>query len=370
MKVLAISIKINILKITVRMCSCCEKFRVSLNGIKQMIRSLKYCLPVLLTCIFLCCLELGWFLVLPLILPIAKYIGNLFGQFTPREVWREYKYFHSTAAVNVVVTVSGLFFIAFNFYVGYFLYKIPLSTVDFLLIVFGALVFNSNFSISLAHELMHRKSKLNRTSGKILLLVNGFFYLEKDHLYIHHPFVGTLQDPASARRGEGLYRYWLRSISGRIKILFGFKKGSFVSHAGRQETIMNLVLCAGLLSIGAILSKWVFFWLLIQFTTVTFLYETITYIQHYGLRRHKNNEGNVEKVTLSHSWNCYYRASAYLYYCMPIHALHHINLVTDDMDSNMYPGPSFPFPFGRMVLLAFIPIRWFEVMDPQISKSW
>lgn len=331
-------------------------------------RRLYYFFPVLVTFIFIAILEVGMYIVLPFILPAVTTIGKLFGKFTSKEVWEEYFFFHHAKIIEYITAISGFFFIGFNIYLGYFIFNHPLSFLNLFLIIYSAIIFNSNFSAALAHELMHSEAMVNRFLGKTLLLINGFFYLENDHLHIHHPHIGTPFDPASALYNESLYRYWLRSIIGRIKILF-FKDGNIKkSLKANWESLLNFLICMSILVAAYFLNTSVFLWILFQFIGVTFIYETITYIQHYGLRRNKATDGKYETIKLNHSWNCYYKYSAFLHYCMPVHALHHLRTI-NEQDNTHYPGPEFPYSFGHMVLLAFFPKWWFRTMNPKILSA-
>ena len=79
--------------------------------------------------------------------------------------------------------------------------------------------------ITVAHELGHRASRLDRLLAKVLLVtvLYGHFFVE--HVRGHHVRVGTPDDPATAPQGMNVYRFWLRSVG-----------GSFV-HAWRLEAL-------------------------------------------------------------------------------------------------------------------------------------
>lgn len=66
--------------------------------------------------------------------------------------------------------------------------------------------------ITVAHELGHKKSTLERFYSKLLLITvcYGHFYIE--HNRGHHVAVATPQDPATARRDESFYHFWFRSV--------------------------------------------------------------------------------------------------------------------------------------------------------------
>ena len=77
---------------------------------------------------------------------------------------------------------------------------------------FGAL-----FAITVAHELIHHRSRLDRVFGGILLSTTCFGSFKIVHLRVHHRFVGTALDFSSARRGDSIYRFWLRCLHSNLR---------------------------------------------------------------------------------------------------------------------------------------------------------
>jgi alkane 1-monooxygenase len=60
--------------------------------------------------------------------------------------------------------------------------------------------------ITFAHELGHSKSKLDRTLGWCLMASVNYGHFMIEHFRGHHPRAATHADPASARRGETLWK--------------------------------------------------------------------------------------------------------------------------------------------------------------------
>ncbi len=265
--------------------------------------------------------------------------------------------------MEIFKVFSGIFFVLFNIWVAVFLIHHQLTAVQLIFFIYTIVIINSNFAIALAHDLMHAPHAVNRFLGSVLLLNNGFFYLETDHIYIHHRYVGTDNDPASANAGQALYPYLYQSISRRAKMLFGLKK---IFNPGQKNSIMQsniirLSICIVWLIVASLLSLQYVICLLEQFILVTLLYEVITYIQHYGLRRVVHSSNIPEEVNLAHSWNCYYRLSAYMHYMMPVHSIHHLKQ-EPDLRHLTHAGPEFPRPFAQMAILAFFPRAWKKIM--------
>ena len=74
-------------------------------------------------------------------------------------------------------------------------------------LVFAAIstgIHTGSSSIIVAHEMVHRKQKHWQFLGKFLLLTAGNVYFYIDHLKVHHKWVGTSKDPATARKNESV----------------------------------------------------------------------------------------------------------------------------------------------------------------------
>lgn len=333
-------------------------------------RALPYLLPVLITLVFVA--TAATYLVglaMGLVFSIALARKSI-GKFTVPEVVAEYDFFHHDLMMTQIKTLSGLFFVGFNGWVLVFLVQHTLPVWALVIFVYSVVIINSNFAISLAHDLMHSARKLDRAMSTVLLLQNGFFYLEADHIYIHHRHVGTPHDPATARVGEGLYAYFGRSISARFRMIF-FRGTTFPRQ--REQSIIRgnvarLVVCLAYLT-GTFFLGWaVFICVLAQFVLVTLIYESVTYIQHYGLQRELNPVGKPEPVQLDHAWNCYYRTSAWMHYMMPIHSIHHLREARLNHIQG-FAGLSMPLPFATMLVRALVPARWFRLMDTQVPSQ-
>jgi alkane 1-monooxygenase len=294
----------------------------------------------------------------------VSFFRQKIGKFSIVEIVGEYYFFHHHPTMSYIKSWSGFFFVVFNIWTLYFLGTHVLPGWALVIFIYSVVILNSNFAISLAHDLMHAEKRIDRLLSTTLLLQNGFFYLEADHIYIHHRHVGTDHDPATARLGEDLYSYFQRSVSARLKMML--LPGSVFPPGIESSTIrgnrVRLAICLAYLAVSWWVSWQAFFCVFVQFGLVTIIYESITYIQHYALRRELDVAGKAEPVRLHHAWNCYYKTSAYMHYMMPVHSIHHLkeeNLaaITD------FAGPSMPRPFATMMMTAWMPKRWFRLMN-------
>ena len=72
------------------------------------------------------------------------------------------------------------------------------------------------FCINVGHELGHKQTTLERWLAKIILAPTGYGHFTIEHNRGHHLDVATPGDPASARMGEGLWRFALREMPGAV----------------------------------------------------------------------------------------------------------------------------------------------------------
>src|SRR2546430_10366998 len=69
-----------------------------------------------------------------------------------------------------------------------------------------------------AHEFVHRpRSRLSMITGRWLLAMVGDAQFSISHVQVHHRWVGTPRDSATARRGENLYSFVVRSLLGQLR---------------------------------------------------------------------------------------------------------------------------------------------------------
>jgi alkane 1-monooxygenase len=242
------------------------------------------------------------------------------------------------------------------------------------LIVFALAVGTATggLGITIAHELGHRSSRLDRAIAKALLVsvCYGHFFVE--HIRGHHVRVATPDDPATAPRGMSVYRFIPRSVI-----------GSFL-HAWRLEAMRlerlrrpawhpsNWVLTGSILSLGllalsaaavgangalvfAVQSLWAFA-----------LLEIINYIEHYGLQRRRTG-GRYEPVREEHSWNADFALSNWMLFNLQLHSDHHahMNRPFEELRT-VADAPQLPAGYPAMVLLALVPPLWSTVMDRRI----
>ncbi len=228
--------------------------------------------------------------------------------------------------------------------------------------------------INVAHELGHRSKKHEQFMSKILLLSSLYMHFFIEHNRGHHKNVSTPEDPSSARKGEMLYAFWIRSVvfsyisaweieSDRLK-----KKGySFLSI--HNEMLLFQVIQLSLLGVIWFFYGWVIMLYFIAAATIGFLLlETVNYIEHYGLSREKKGE-RYERVMPTHSWNSNHVVGRIVLFELSRHSDHHfIASRKYQILRHIDESPQMPTGYPGMMLMATVPPLWFAVMNKKIAR--
>jgi alkane 1-monooxygenase len=225
--------------------------------------------------------------------------------------------------------------------------------------------------INVAHELGHKTNKTDQFLAKVLLTTTLYTHFFLEHNFGHHKNVGTPDDPSTARRGEWVYFFWLRSIIlsylSAWEIGIQRSKGNLLKNEMMYYTIVQFILTAiifelfgsiGLVGFfGASLTGWI-------------LLETVQYIEHYGLVREKVSKLRYESVRPVHSWNSDHMWGRAILFELSRHSDHHY------LPSKEYPlldhhdhSPQLPTGYPGMMILSLIPPLYMWIIHPRIPKN-
>lgn len=229
--------------------------------------------------------------------------------------------------------------------------------------------------INVAHELGHRDHRTEQLLAKALLLPTLYQHFFIEHNRGHHKYVGTPDDPATSRRNETVYAFWLRSVTlgwlGAWKLerrrLEQLNKPVWSPH--NEMLRFQLAQAAYLAAV-----TWAFgpAGLLgaVSIAVVSFLLlETINYIEHYGLLRRQMPGGRYEPVNPTHSWNSDHELGRIFLYELTRHSDHHYKAnrkyqVLRHMDES----PQLPFGYPTCMMIAALPPVWFRLMNPLVDR--
>ena len=93
--------------------------------------------------------------------------------------------------------------------------------------------------INVAHELGHRSNATEQTLSKLLLLPALYQHFFIEHNRGHHKHVATDKDPASARFGETVFTFWLRSVTGSWRSAWAIERERLVKESQPEWSWQN-----------------------------------------------------------------------------------------------------------------------------------
>ncbi len=232
-------------------------------------------------------------------------------------------------------------------------------------------------AINAAHELGHKPGSREGWLAKIALAQTGYGHFYVEHNRGHHVRVATPDDPASSRYGEGFYRFWARTVTGSIVSAWRLearrleRAGHGVWHwrnHNLQAWALTVVLFAAL---AVALGVEVLPFLIVQAVIGFSLLEVVNYVEHYGLKRRRNDKGAYERVKPQHSWNSNHKVSNLMLYHLQRHSDHHANWTRSYQALRHMDGaPQLPAGYSAMIMLALVPPLWRRVMDPRLSTHY
>ncbi len=235
----------------------------------------------------------------------------------------------------------------------------------------------SGIAINTAHELGHKRKQAERWLSKIALAQTGYGHFFIEHNRGHHVRVATPEDPASSRLGESFWAFLPRTISGSLKSACELEKVRLGRVGKPVLSVHNDVLNAWAMSVvlfGALIAVFgvaVIPWLAIQAVFGFSLLEVVNYLEHYGLKRGKREDGRYERCAPSHSWNSNNISSNVLLYHLQRHSDHHANPMRRYQALRHFDeAPELPSGYATMITLAYFTPLWRKVMDPKVRAHY
>ena len=272
---------------------------------------------------------------------------------------------------SVVIAQYGLLFVFLN---GIATDTLTLS--DRLGRIFSMGLLCGIFGINVAHELGHRVDRLEQTLAKSLLLTSLYMHFFTEHNKGHHKRVATPEDPSSARYGEPVYTFYIRTILMSYISAWHIANDECRKKRGRALSIHNEMIQFQLLQAAFIvLIGWIFgYTALLAFLGAALMgilmLETVNYIEHYGLQRKQQASGQYERAMPQHSWNSDHVVGRLMLFELSRHSDHHY------LASRKYQllrhhddAPQMPTGYPGMMILALLPPVWFSIMNKKI-KQW
>lgn len=262
--------------------------------------------------------------------------------------------------------------------VAYYFYTIhtqSLETYELVGMTLSVGIVIGGTGINVAHELGHRNNRLEQWMSKALLLPNLYMHFSIEHNRGHHKNVSTDLDSSSARLGENLYSFWVRSVTGvyvgawRLENERLRRAGKSVFSIENEMIWFQVIQLLYLLLVG-----YIFGWTMVGFAIAIaiggfLMLETVNYIEHYGLRRKKLPSGRYENVSPLHSWNSNHALGRIFLYELTRHSDHHYKATRKyQVLRHFDESPQLPYGYPGSMLLATVPPLWFKRMDKLVER--
>jgi alkane 1-monooxygenase len=234
----------------------------------------------------------------------------------------------------------------------------------------------AGIGINTAHELGHKRASLEKWLSKVALAQTGYGHFFIEHNRGHHVRVATPEDPASSRLGESFWAFLPRTVIGSVRSAWGIERERLGRSGVSVWSWRNDVLQAWAMTVvlfgvlTAVFGLVVLPFLLIQAFGFSLL-EVVNYLEHYGLRRQKREDGRYERCLPEHSWNSNNVASNVLLYHLQRHSDHHANPTRRYQAlRHVDEAPQLPTGYAGMIVLAWFPPLWRRVMDPRLLAHY
>jgi hypothetical protein len=221
-----------------------------------------------------------------------------------------------------------------------------------------------------AHELIHRTcDKVSLMIGRWLLAFSFDSNFSIEHVYGHHRYVATEDDPATAPRGRNVYQHiFISSYQGYLSA-WNIEKGRLVRRHQFLYSFNNTFI-RGVLMSGALVvcCYWLAGWLGVTYFCLMALFskailEVVNYMEHYGLVRDKSTP-----VAPRHSWNTNKKISSWSMFNLSRHSHHHAQGHIPFHHLRPYEdAPMMLNGYLGTISLTLIPPLWFKLMKPKLQ---
>lgn len=240
-----------------------------------------------------------------------------------------------------------------------------------LLVVATGVATGSGLTVS--HELGHKQSKADQGAAKLINALCGYAHFCIEHNRGHHLLVATSEDAASARLGDSIYNFAAREIP--HVLVHGWQlerarlaKKNLPFWHWRNDLLQGYAITTAVAIVLIAIGGWFALPLLLLHHAVAWLQLTqANFVEHYGLKRERKENGRYEPCQPHHSWNTNHIVSNLFLFHLQRHSDHHSNPQRPYQSlRNFDELPHLPSGYpGTFVLAAFPPL-WHAVMDKKV----
>ena len=261
------------------------------------------------------------------------------------------------------------------FIMGYYIWwlgNVEWSTAELIFSVFNVGVFLGVSGINVAHELGHRQKSMERWMARLLLIPPLYSHFTLEHNYGHHLKVGTPEDPATARKNQSLYLFFVRSIG--LGYRNAWRIGTKMIRAENKPLWMHEMIWGHLAKIVLLITVYFYAGLigLVLYICTALVgimaLESVNYIEHYGLVRKLMPSGRYEPMNATHSWNSNHELGRIILFELVRHSDHHYQTTRKYQTlRHLDASPQLPFGYPLSIMMALIPPLWFWIMNRRIE---
>ena len=221
------------------------------------------------------------------------------------------------------------------------------------------------------HELTHRTwDPVAMFIGRWLLAFSWDTAFAIEHVYGHHIYVGSTDDPATAPRGRNVYWHVLAStVKGNIsawkleKQRLQRKRLPVFSH--HNLYIRGVLMSAALEVAAFLMAGWIG---VLVFTASALIaksfLEIVNFMEHYGMVRNVNTP-----VQPYHSWNTNKRTSSWATFNLTRHSHHHAEGDVPFHKLRPYQdAPMMVNGYLTTIFLTLVPPLWNKIMVPKVLE--
>lgn len=220
-----------------------------------------------------------------------------------------------------------------------------------------------------AHELTHRTwDRVSMFVGRWLLAFSFDTTFAIEHVYGHHRYVSTEEDPATAPRGRNVYFHVVAStLKGNVSA-WKIERARLEKKRLAVWSWRNAVIRGHLMSVALVAGAWAMGgWRAAAFFTACALWgkallEIVNYMEHYGIVRDP-----ATPVQPRHSWNTNRRISSWSMFNLTRHSHHHAQGEVPYQELRPYAdAPMMINGYLTTLVVAMIPPLWHHLMTPKV----
>ncbi|MEE4244713.1 MAG: alkane 1-monooxygenase [Kangiellaceae bacterium] len=261
------------------------------------------------------------------------------------------------------------------FFVCWFVTSQDLTIIDYVAMVLSG-GFLAGYAINLGHEMGHKLTPSEQWGAKIALSLAAYTHFNVEHNLGHHKWVATPEDSASSKYGESIYRFYLREYPSSWSRAWNIERTRLTKQGLPLISFSNQLVQGWLLTLSLYtILTFAFGIAVLPFILLVALWggfqlTTANYIEHYGLKRKKLDNGRYERCQPHHSWNSNHLLSNWTLFHLQRHSDHHTYPMRRYQSLRHFDDiPQLPTGYYGMFLLAYITPLWFKVMNPRVLEA-